>query len=319
MFRQSKVFGIPIVLLVALFSANCRFLNSVSPSSSSTGSTASREAWLLNNGAGAYVGIHPFGACESQKPYLLMMKKSGTLKGVRVGELHDPGISYGCAGWLSSQGIEILGLFENEYLRSPNVTQIFDDEVRRNPFVQVWEIGNEVEGPPGVGANMSVREYTPIFLSLFYYAKTNFPNLKLAPQSDSLSDMLDAGLDKAVKDGLPIITIHFYPEKPTTLPLAGLQQIIATRIPATTQVWITETGIANWSAPGRATQAEFVRDNYGRFSSMLRAVRIYWYVMSECSDFDLVHVQDLPCGRPPQMSPLFLELTDPPTRQGVIR
>lgn len=258
-----------------------------------------------------YVGIHAYGGGESQKPYLLDLKKAGMLQGVRIEALELLDVQQ-FAVWLNSQNIEVLGLFGNKHLRNPNVIQIFDQMVRQNPTVRVWEIGNEVNGyrpeNPDPGLNMPISEYMPIFKNIFYYAKTNHPGIKVIPQSDDLGGMLDLGLDQIIRDGLAIVTVHFY-ESEKTLSLEVLQKQIA-RVPGTTQVWITETGDNVWP-----TQISYAQTNYPRYRNTLRAIRIYWYVLSECpygrGDYSLIAGLPDQCQtNPPTPSPLFAALTN---------
>lgn len=268
-------------------------------SPSRTGRSTLRQAWS------PYVGIHAYGGGENQKPYLEQLIRAGVLKGARVEGLSNFHIQQ-FAEWLDSQGVEVLGLFENKYLRDPNVYQIFEEQARQNPKVRVWEIGNEVTG----FISMSPQEYVSIFRNLFYYVKTNHLDIKLAPQSDGLGEMLDAGLDQLVRDGLQIVTVHFYGGETlkTTRSLEELEKQVA-RLPGTVQIWVTETSDDNWS-----NQISHVEINYPRLRSALRAIRIFWYVLSECpsNDRDSSLIKGLPdqCSVQPTPSPLFSALTN---------
>ncbi len=299
-------FAVSMALIFSILSFGCSKFNSLlapspSPLDSSNVSNV-RSVWS------PFLNVHVYGACESQKSALLTMKRSGTLQGVRIGLLGDLGITRGCTDWMTSQGIEVLGLFDNEFLRNPDITDIFDRIVSQNPSVRTWEIGNEVQGPPGIGAQMQVQEYVPIFLKLFYHAKQKYPGLVLMPQSDSLGTMLDIGLDRAVRDGLAVVTVHYYGNR-SAVPLQLLQKEIS-RLPATVRVWVTETGANSWTH-----QINYVEDNYPRLRNIIKADRIYWYALSLCDDFALIRDKGLTCRPPdPPFSPLFIELTDPSMR-----
>lgn len=294
-----KKLALPIIFILA--SGGCiddcqpDFLNSPS----SIGRSTVQKAWS------PYIGIHAYGGGESQKPYLEQLIKAGVLKGARIEGLSNPVVQQ-FAEWLNFRGVEVLGLFENKYLRDPNVYQIFGEQVRQNPTVRVWEIGNEVTG----FISMSPQEYMPIFRNLFYYVKTNHLDVKLAPQSDGLGEMLDAGLDQLIRDGLQIVTVHFYGRETlkVTLNLEDLEKQIA-RVPGTVQIWVTETGDNNWS-----NQISHVETNYPRLRSVLRAIRIFWYVFSECpvnsGDFSLIKGLPEQCAAQPTLSPLFSVLTN---------
>lgn len=303
--NRLKKLGLP--LLFILFCSGCKdcqpdILNPTGPSGPSGPSDPStvRQIWS------PYVGVHPYGACESQKPYLAKLIRAGMLKGVRMEGLENPGIQQ-CASWLSSQGVEVLGLIDQKnYLRDPDFNRLFGSWVQQNPSVRVWEIGNEVQGSTDGRGAMSIQEYMPIFKSLFYYAKANHPQVWVAPQSDGLGEMLDNGLDQIIRDGLPIVTVHYYDYK-KTISLESLQEQIA-RVPGTVQVWITETGDNSWP-----TQVSYVQTNYPRYQGTLRAIRIFWYVFSECpengGDFSLIKGLPGQCAAEPTQSPLFSALT----------
>jgi hypothetical protein len=205
------------------------------------------------------------------------------------------------AAWFQSQGVEILGTFNNEYLRDPNVCQIFSQHVAQDPGVFVWEIGNEVQG----FANMTSEEYMQIATPLFYYAKQNHPQIRLAigavagngSSADDLRRMIDAGLNQLCQDGLEIVPIHFYSWKSTRLAEFRSQ---VSRLPISTRIWITET---NDMPPSWNTQIGYVAEMYPRLRNALRAERIYWHVFSEPSDFSLV--RGLADGASVEYSPLM--------------
>lgn len=139
-----------------------------SSSSPSASESVVKEIW------DQYIVVHPFGS-EIQQPHLLKLIQSGALRGVRLDVLDNPEIQH-FALWFQSHGVDVLGLFENEHLRKPNVCQIFSQHVIQNPGITTWEIGNEVAG----FIAMSAEEYTKIATILFYYVKQNHPNIRLA-------------------------------------------------------------------------------------------------------------------------------------------
>jgi len=282
-----------VVLIVGDFSA-CKFDLPTSPDS-----PQGRNDGVAKTMWSPYIGVHAFGP-EIQKPHLLKLIQAGVLRGVRLENLDNPDIQR-FAAWFQGQGVEVLGLFENEHLRKPNVCKIFSQHVAQNPGVLVWEIGNEVQGFIG----MSSEEYMQIVTPLFYYVKQNYPQIKLAigavagngGSADDLRRMIDAGLKKLCQDGLEIVPIHFYSSSSTRLHEFKSQ---LSRLPISTRIWITETNDMppNWSA-----QIRYVTEMYSRLRSALKAERIYWYVFSERSDFSLV--KGLPDGLPAEYSPLM--------------
>jgi len=291
-----------IVLITGCFSA-CKLdlpTSSDSPGNAGRNDNAAKAMW------DPYIGVHPFaGDAGIQQPHLLKLIQAGALRGVRMGNLQNPE-EQRFASWFQGQGVEILGTFNNEYLRDPNVCQIFSQHVAQNPGVFVWEIGNEVSGFPGCGfVGFTPEEYMQIAMPLFYYAKQNHPNVRLAigavagngSSADNLRRMIDAGLNKLCQDGLEIVPIHFYSWKSTRL--AEFQSQIV-RLPVSTRIWITET---NDMPPNWSTQTGYVAEMYPRMRSALRAERIYWYVFSEPSDYALV--KGLADGTPVEYSPLM--------------
>lgn len=226
-----------------------------------------------------YAGVHPFGIYENiQQPQLLKLIQSGALRGVRLGNLDNPAVQ-SFAKWFVSNNIEVLGLFDNEHLRNPDVCQIFSQHVIANPQVITWEIGNEVSGFIG----MEPEEYIKVATKLFYYVKQRHPHIKLAigavagngSSADDLRRMIDAGLDKLCQDGLEIVPIHFYSWRSTRL--QEFKSQIA-RLPIWTKIWVTET---NDMPPDWSKQIGYIEEIYPKLRSSLRAERIYWYVFSE--------------------------------------
>lgn len=228
-----------------------------------------------------YVGVFPDWE-NTQQPHLLKLINAGMLKGVRLGDLGNPTVQY-FARWLQSHGVEVLGLFDNEHLRRPDVCQILSQYITQNPGITIWEIANEVQG----FANMSSEEYMRIATPLFYYAKQNHPNIRLAigavagngSSADDLRRMIDAGLDKLCRDGLEIVPIHFYSWESTRLHEFKSQ---IERLPISTRIWITET---NHMPPSWTRHIGYVKEIYPMLKNSLRAERIYWYVFSEGRDF----------------------------------
>jgi len=299
-----------IVLITGCFST-CKFdlLTSTEfpDNTEGSGNIATKATW------DPYIGVHPFG-CDAgiQQPYLLKLIRAGALRGIRLGNLQNPEVQR-FAAWFQNQGVEILGLFDNEYLRNPNICQIFSQHVAQNPGITVWEIGNEVRGFPECGfVGFTPEEYMQIAMPLFYYVKQNHPNVRLAigavagngSSADDLRRMIDAGLNKLCQDGLEIVPIHFYSWK--SMRLAEFQSQIA-RLPISTRIWITET---NDMPPSWNTQIGYVTEMYPKLKSALRAERIYWYVFSEPSDFALV--KGLADNRPVEYSPLMKLLIEEP-------
>ncbi len=307
----NKIKFLILFVLIIFVIANCKF-KLTGPSDCTPDSTNSDLASAVKTTWDPYVAVHPF--MGDQRPHLLKLIQAGTLRGVRLEGLDDSRTQE-FARWFQSHGVEVLGLFENEYLREPNVCEILSQHVISNPQITAWEIGNEVNNFVG----MEAGEYISIFRKLFYYARQHHPHIAIVSQApvgngngaDILRRMIDAGLDRLCYEGLPIVAIHFYSWK--SLRLGEFQNQIA-RLPISTRVWITET---NTMPPNWSEQVEYVKKVYPKLKSSLRAERIYWYVFSgERSDFSLV--KGLVGGLPIEYSPLMNLLVGNFTTESVI-
>lgn len=286
------------ILIIFAFSV-CKFKLPTSPDTEESNNSI-KTIWS------PYVGVFPSGIRENiQQPHLLKLIQAGVLKGVRLGWLDNPDAQY-FARWFQGHGVEVLGLFENKFLRDPNVCQIFSQQVRQNSGITTWEIGNEVGG----FINMSPEEYIKISTKLFYYVKQKHPYIILAigavagngRSADALRRMIDAGLDKLCQDGLKIVPIHFYSWESTRL--QEFKSQIA-RLSAHVRIWITET---NSMPPSWNTQIGYVEEIYPKLKNSLRAERIYWYVFAENRDFhggEFSLVKGLTDGPPIEYSPLM--------------
>jgi len=271
-----------LIVLIAGCSSACKFTLPTSPDFSDS----EKENGVVKSKWDPYVGVHAFSFSENlQQPHLLKLINTGMLKGVRIENLGIPDVQY-FSNWFQNNGVEVLGLFENERLRDPDVCQIFGQYVVRNPGVIYWEIGNEVNY-----IGMSPREYVGIVAKLFYYAKQNYPGIKIVSggiggnvaAADALRQMIDAGLDKLCQDGLEVVAIHFYSWSAVTRVAEFKSQIM--RLPAHVRVFITET---NTMPPSWDNQIEYVKNVYPKLRDALRAERIYWYAFCGNGDFSLV-------------------------------
>ncbi len=259
-----------------------------------------------------YLGLHAFNwEANIQQPHLVKLLDAGMVRGLRV-DVNGPHIP-SVVAWAQGHGVQdVLGIFGNEHLRSPNVVDHFDAVVAANPAITHWEIGNEVE----LFIQMDVAEYMPVFMALYEHAKVKHPELVLIPHApvgggssvDIIDGMMDQGILKLANDPdinrrLQVVSIHIYSFESAFIYKVKRQ---LQRLPATTEVWITETGLnaADWSA-----HPEFVATWYPRLRDLLRASRIYWYVFSECTNFSMVKGLSPTCPEPIAYSPLFTELT----------
>ncbi len=254
------------------------------------------EDQVLNRGAwNAYTNIHDFGF-GLQDPYFRKLVKAGAVIGIRAGKLDSSSIS----NWLYGGRVEVLGIFDNEHLREPNVCGVFESHVRRYPYIKYWEIGNEVE----YFINMQPEEYMPIFEKIYQTSKKlNVTVLSQAPFGNIdgariFERMVKLGLDKYPDI---IVALHFYGYASEAMHKFAAQ---VHKLPLSTRVWVTEAGINQFSK-----HIGFVNQIYPDIVNSLRAERIYWYVFSECSEYSLVNNLAPACaGAGIGISPLFSAL-----------
>lgn len=254
------------------------------------------EVDMLDMGAWSpNAGTHNFSLKEQIK-YLEPLVRSGNLECMRVGWL---GNSSELADWLHSRGIEVLGLFENEFLRDPNVVEIFHDQVRRYPYIQYWEIGNEVDW----FIKMSAQEYMGIFDKIYQASRDwDITLLSQAPFGNIdgakfFEAMVNNGLDKYTDI---IVALHYYGYASEAIHRFSTQ---VHRLPLSVDVWVTETGIKDQSK-----HIGYVNEIYPNLRDVLRADKIFWYVFSECSEHSLVSNLCSDCGGNVTLSPLYRAL-----------
>ncbi len=295
-------FAVGISILT--FSLGCNGNQGSSPTgASAVNNSGVRSAW------DPYLGMHPFDTHNHspQEGYLDRLVSIDMVRGVRM-DIPD-GALVPLVNRLMAQQVDVLGIFPDQYLREDNAPERFIALARMYPQVKVWEVGNEV----GLFVQMSPEEYVPIYLRIYAKAKRELPNLEILPQPPASGEgavrifgkMLDLGvLDLANNPDpsfrLGIVSLHFYSDKSTYIYEMKSQ---LERLPADTEVWVTEAGINRWS-----DQVQFVEVNYPRLRGLWRASRIYWYVLAECSEFALVSGLPPQCANKPQESPLFQAL-----------
>jgi len=281
MFKRVKFLIVLVVPIIFFMVCNFDLPNNSINSSDNSSDSIENE---LTKSWDPYVGVHPFNCgTEGQQPHLLKLIKAGKLRGVRLWNLDNSDVQR-FALWFLENDIEVLGVLENEYLKNPNLCQIFEQHILQNPEITTWEIGNEVTG----FINMQPEEYMRRFKKLFYFVKQNYPHIILVSEgvagngnaADLLRRMIDSGLSKLCEDGLRVIAIHFYSWK--SLRLEEFKSQID-KLPISTRIWITETNIM---PPIWSEQVDYVIEMYPKLRDSLRAERIYWYVFAEGRDFN---------------------------------
>ncbi len=189
-----------------------------------------------------YVCVHNF-SLDEQAIYLESLINVGALRGVRMDRLED---NNELVYWLHARGVDVLGIFDNEHLRDPNVVEIFHRYVQEYPFIDNWEIGNEVDY--FIKPSMTAKEYMNIFDKIYQASRGwgitivsqapfgtiagsrqgSITGLRISPRTATIPSRLAAGSSRA----LPRPTWHTWPAycAPATWPPPSTE--LATWIPA---------------------------------------------------------------------------------------
>ncbi|HUO75667.1 MAG TPA: glycosyl hydrolase [Candidatus Paceibacterota bacterium] len=248
-----------------------------------------------------YVGMHSFDwSLNVQQPFLQPLLDNGSIRGVRL-EYFGPD-TQSAASWLLANGAtDVLGILPDSMLK-PDTCAALEMAVHGAPAIRYWEIGNEVQ----LFTAISPQEYAPIFAAAAACVVDKGLDVIVIPAApvgnmggqDFLRGILDAGVLKLADGGrVPILALHYYSTGSTFMPDVARQ---VQRLPANTEIWVTETGVDS-----QAAQVDFVREQYPRIHASWRATRIYWYVFSECSGYSLVGGLASPCKTGPSFSPLY--------------
>lgn len=255
-------------------------------------SALNRSSW------DGYVCVHNFSLNE-QVAYLEPLINAGAMRGVRMDRLED---NNELVYWLHARGVDVLGIFDNEHLRDPNVVEIFLRYVQEFPFIDNWEIGNEVDY--FVKPSMTAKEYMDIFGKIYQASRGwGVTIISQAP----FGTMAGAGfLKEMVDNGLGnypdiIVAIHYYAYGSKAIhDFAAQISRLSYRVP----IWVTETGVKDHSK-----HIGYVNDIYPDIRNVLRADRIYWYTFSNCDEHSLVQNLSSECGGEVVLSPLYSQLT----------
>lgn len=263
-----------------------------------------------------YLVVHTAGeALQVYQKVIPELMASGSLKGVRIEIVkneHNNG-SNAVNQWTASMVPDVLWILNNYYLFEPNIEQIIDQVVTWYPGIKYLQIGNEVTTIlPRNGPQITIENYMDVLKKVYVYVQKKHPQITLVTQSTfgsgnygslELEKMKKLGLEKMSPERL-IIGMNVY-----SISTARQNSYVLNRIlgPCSSsfnsnkkckfRVWVTESGIDD---PYR--HIGFMQQVYPYLRSVLRAERIYWYVLYEESGHKLV-------GLDGWTSPLFEILT----------
>ncbi len=210
---------------------------------------------------------------------MLALRAAGQLRGVRVAL--GPSLSPADPTYraISDTGVEILGVVSNEFLFSPNIEQEIDRIFAAFPEIRHFQIGNEVTTIlPRDGPTLTIEQYMMVFRRIYDHVQNRHRGRAVLLTQSTLGSglhgpteleaMVDLGL-RAVDPSQVIIGINMYDldHAGQFLGLLGgpLRQF---------RLWVAESGSRDPNL-----HMAWVRDEYPRLRNLLRAERVYWYVM----------------------------------------
>jgi hypothetical protein len=228
-----------------------------------------------------YIGVHITGeAAQAYRDALSVLLRSGRVEGVRV-EISrsnqnptDPMIKS-----IGRLGLELLGLVGNEYLFAQDIEQQIDRIFAAYPEIRYFQIGNEVTTIlPSSGPTITIDEYMIVFQRIYNHVRSQHPGRAvLLTQSTlgfgvygaaELEAMVGLGLARLDPDQVVIAVNAYDPES-----ASQYRGLLGGPLRAF-RVWVTESGVAD---PTR--HIPFVQEKYPLLRNVLRAERVYWYVM----------------------------------------
>ena len=225
-----------------------------------------------------YVGIHLTGeARDAYVDAVLALRAAGRLNGVRV-EL-SPNLSPGDPTYraISGTGVEVLGIISNQFLVSPNIEQEIDRIFSVFPEIRHFQIGNEVTTIVP-GPTMNIEQYMAVFRQIYDHVQSRHRGRAILLTQSTLGSGLQGPteLEAMVNLGLTevdpsqvIIATNMY-----DLDHAGQFLGLLGGSLRRYRLWVTESGTRD---PDR--HMSWVRDQYPRLRNLMRAERVYWYVM----------------------------------------
>ena len=227
-----------------------------------------------------YVGIHVTG--EAQAAYrdaVSALQSAGRLRGARIEISRSLSPADPTYRTIRNTGIELLGLVSNEFLFSANIEQEIDQIFAAFPEIRHLQIGNEVTTIlPASGPTITIEQYMTLFRRIYDHVQNRHPGRATLLTQSTLGSGLHGPeeLESMVNLGLTdfdprhvIIAINLYDldnaDQYPGLLGGALRQF---------RVWVTESGIRDPDL-----HMSWIRDNYPRIRNLVRAERLYWYIM----------------------------------------
>ena len=227
-----------------------------------------------------YIGIHITG--EAQAAYrdvVAALQRTGRLRGARVELTRALSPADPTYRAISDTGVELLGLISNEYLFAQNIEAEIDRIFAAFPEIRYFQIGNEVTTIlPSTGPTISIDEYMGVFHRIYRHVQSRHSGRAVLLTQSLLghgvygSTELEAMVALGLTDVDPqhvIIALNMY-----DLDHAGQYIGLLGGPLRRFRVWVTESGIRD---PAR--HLSWVRDEYPRLRNLVRAERVYWYVL----------------------------------------
>jgi len=227
-----------------------------------------------------YVGIHVTG--EAQAAYrdaVSALQSAGRLRGARIEISRSLSAADPTYRTIRDTGIELLGLISNEFLFSANVEQEIDQIFAAFPEIRHFQIGNEVTTIlPTSGPTVTIEQYMTLFRQIYDHVQNRHPGrATLLTQSTLGSGLrgpeeLESMVNLGITDFDPrhvIIAINLY-----DLDHVGQYSGLLGGALRQFRLWVTESGIRDPDL-----HMSWIRDNYPRIRNLVRAERVYWYIM----------------------------------------
>jgi hypothetical protein len=227
-----------------------------------------------------YVGIQITGEAKSAyEDAVSALQAAGRLRGARIEITRSLSPADPTYRTISDTGVELLGLVSNEFLVSGNIEQEIDRILSAFPEIRHFQIGNEVTTIlPSSGPTISIEQYMALFRRIYDHLERRHPGRAILLTQSTLGsglhgpEELEAMVNLGLTDFEPsrvIIAINLY-----DLDHAGQYLGLLGGPLRRFRLWVTESGVRDPDL-----HMSWVRAEYPRMRNLLRAERVYWYVM----------------------------------------